>query len=554
MSGDVAFGMRWLFPLLVLVPLLVAPLRATAQPSVPVGVVWDVPADSTQALDDLAAMAEAGVRVVRTGVVEREFVLAAASRRGLVLYQDLPIRTLPAVRLRDTLAFAERTLADALARSAAHPSARHFGLATGSDTSDPAACVYFARLQRLVRETGPPGATTYYVSRFVEDDVCADEVDAVLFDVLDADPAALMGRWRARSDVPVGLAAGAAVRPGRDGGHAVPASAEAQARELETHLRAALDAAPWVLLAYRWRDSGQEGALLATSVSATEYGLHDGDGQPRPALDVARGLFTGQQTLFAIDAGVTPAGQRPSLLVMVGWLLVLALAYLYWLTPTFQVLATEHVARPSMYQDAVRRSRGVEGWPTAAMAGVLALGVGVIWAIALRTLGQTDVLGLLVAGLPPNVLRGLNTLLQQSMLLVIVLASLYALAQLFNVVLMAVLARANRLLPAQALTLTVWARWPVLVLLFAAMVLASQPPSLSLAVWALGLLGLWAVAELVGQLRALVDLGGVARVSLGRALGLGFAVPFALGILTLGFIAAATRPELRFLWHLVTRS
>ncbi|MEO1480098.1 MAG: hypothetical protein AAFV01_16135, partial [Bacteroidota bacterium] len=205
-------------------------------------------------------------------------------------------------------------------------------------------------------------------------------------------------------------------------------------------------------------------------------------------------------------------------------------------------------------QDAVRRSRGVEGWTTAAMAGVLALGVGVIWAIALRTLGQTDVLGLLVAGLPPNVLRGLNTLLQQSMLLVIVLASLYALAQLFNVVLMAVLARANRLLPAQALTLTVWARWPVLVLLFAAMVLASQPPSLSLAVWALGLLGLWAVAELVGQLRALVDLGGVARVSLGRALGLGFAVPFALGILTLGFIAAATRPELRFLWHLVTRS
>lgn len=101
MSGDVAFGMRWLFPLLVLVPLLVAPLRATAQPSVPVGVVWDVPADSTQALDDLAAMAEAGVRVVRTGVVEREFVLAAASRRGLVLYQDLPIRTLPAVRLRE---------------------------------------------------------------------------------------------------------------------------------------------------------------------------------------------------------------------------------------------------------------------------------------------------------------------------------------------------------------------------------------------------------------------------------------------------------------------
>ncbi|MEM6785784.1 MAG: hypothetical protein AAF624_18840 [Bacteroidota bacterium] len=546
--------MRWLLPLLILVPLLVAPRLGTAQPRVPVGVVWDVPADSAQALADLAAMQDAGVRVVRTEVVEQEFVLAAATRRGIAVYQDLPIRTLPAVRLRDTLAFAQRTLAEVLARSAAHPSARHFGLAVGSDTSDPAACAYFEQLQRLIREHGPPGATTYYVSRFVDDDVCADEVDVVLLAALDADPDALIVRWQAHADTPVGLAVGAAVRPRRDGGHAVPASAEAQARTLETHLRAALDAEPWTVLVYRWRDSGQEGALLATSVSATEYGLRDEDDQPRPAFDVMAGLFTGQQTLFAIDAGVAPEGRRPTLLVMVGWLLVLALAYLYWLTPTFQVLATEHILRPSMYQDAVRRARGVEGWQTAAMAGVLALGVGVIWVIALRTLGQTDVLGLLVAGLPPNVLRGLNMLLQQSMLLVVLVGSLYALTQLINVVAMAVLARANRLLPAQALTLTVWARWPMLVLLIAAMALASQPPSLGLAVWALGLLAVWVVAELIGQIRALVDLGGVAQVPLARALGLGFVVPFLLGLLTLSFVAAAARPELEFLWHLVTRS
>ncbi|MEM8599147.1 MAG: hypothetical protein AAGF99_04435 [Bacteroidota bacterium] len=546
--------MRWLFPLCALVSLLVAPVRATAQPSVPVGVVWDVPADSAQALADLAAMQDAGVRVVRTEAVEQDFVLAAATRRGIAVYQDLPIRTLPAVRLRDTLVYAERALAEALARSAAHPSARHFGLTIGSDTSDPAACAYVERLQRLVRETGPPGATTYYASRFVDDDVCADDVDAVLLDALDADPAALLARWRSHSNTPVGLAVGAAVRPGRDGGHAVPASAEAQARMLETHLSAALEAEPWTLFVYRWRDSGREGALLATNVSATEYGLRDEDDQPRPVFDVVTGLFTGQQTLFAIDAGVAPEGRRPTLLVMVGWLLVLALAYLYWLTPTFQVLATEHVLRPSMYQDAVRRARGVEGWQTAALASVLALGVGVIWAIALRTLGQTDVLGLLAAGLPPNVLRGLNTLLQQPVLLVVLLASLYALVQLINVVAMAVLSRANRLLPAQALTLTVWARWPMLLLLIAAMALASQPPSLGLAVWALGLLGVWVFAELVGQIRTLVDLGGVTRVSWARVLGLGFAVPFVLGVLTLGFVAAAARPELVFLWHLVTRS
>ncbi|MEM8557821.1 MAG: hypothetical protein AAGG50_08345 [Bacteroidota bacterium] len=543
-------------PRLSVVVLALCAVAAAAQPTVPVGVVWTIPEDSVQALADLAAMEEAGVRAVQTDLVENDAVLAAADQRGIALYQNLPVANLPAERLRDTLAFADRMLREALARSRPYRSARHFGLAVGSDTSDPAACGYFERLHRVIDENGPPGSTAYYVSRFVEADVCRSAVDLVLLDARDEDPAGVLARGRrALTGTALGLGAvGWAVEPGATEGHRVLGSTARQARALEEAMPEALALDPYALFVYRWRDSDADAALLATDATTTEYGLHDADGQPRPALDVVRGLYTGQQTLFALDAGYPPQGRRPTLLVMVGWLLVLSLAFLHWNTPTFQLLATEHLVRPTMYQDAVRRARGVESWPTAALAGVLALSFGVVWGIALRTLGHTEGLTLLASGLPEHILRGLNLLLRQPALLVVLLASLYALGLLLNVILMAVLAPPNRLLPAQALTLAVWARSLMLLPLGVAMVVASQPPSLGLALVALGLLAAWLVLELVAQVRSLIDLAGVARMGLGRVLGVGFLVPFALTVLTLGFVAAAARPELLFLWHVVTRS
>ncbi len=509
------------------------------------GVVWYQPDDLDAALRDLRAMRDAGVTAVRTDLVTRASILRTADLFGLKLYQGLAVADLPAARLADTLAFAQRELSAALALAQGHPSARAFGLARFADTSTPEACTYFRTLADLVRSDGPPGAQTYYVSRFVEDDVCAETVDLVLLDAREREPLALLQRWRAAHETPVGIGFfGAPVNDGVEGGYRTPRSPAAQARFLENGLDAllSLEPAPAAVFIFRWRDGVE-----------APFGLLSQANTQRRAYDVVRGFYTGRQRVFAIDAGAAPiAREGASTFVLLGWGIVILLALLLWLAPRFRQIVPRYFTRHAYYRETLQRGRAAEDWANLGLAVAVVLSAGLIGAVALEAATQTVVIEATMSGLQPLTQARLLRVLDTPWAAILMIGLIYSVWLVLNMVWMLILAgKRHRIRPAQALTLAVWSRWQVLALMVGAVLLAAQ--SEETLRWVPLLLSLWALAEFAASVRMLYDFGRVTRVSMPRALVLGLGVPMVLAAaLGLGAFLVA-RPELSFLWHLATK-
>ena len=521
------------------------------------GVVWDVPADTEAALDDLVAMRRAGVRAARTGLVADTLVLRAAGLLGVALWQDLPVEGLPAEFLRRRTGAVAEVLAEALDRARPYPAARHFGLARASDTSDPEARPYFEALTALARERGAAGTRTYFVSRFPESDRAAHTVDVVLLDARDADPVALLRRWRQNQETPAGLASlGVGVRPGQDGGWATVGTAAAQARALENAFTDLLTMAdpPAAAFVYRWRDVTADVVERdqRAEVSGTRFGLLGPDDQPRPALDVARGFWTGTQRVFAFDAGPARGERRASPLLLLGWTLVLGLGVLYAGAPRLSGLAPRYFGRRDLYREAVQRGFDLSASETVGLAAVLALSVGVVGAAALRALARTDALVAATASWTVEGQGRLTSLLGHPMLLVAVVATAYAAWLLLVLIWLKAVNGRRRLRPAQALSLAVWSRWAWIPLMVVSLVLGSIDAGLA-TVLAPALLAVGLLVEVVAGYRMMWDLHAVTYVPPARAVLLGFGVPFLLGVAGLVALAATSSDEMGFLWHLATR-
>lgn len=509
------------------------------------GVVWRQPDSLGAALRDLQAMREAGVAAVRTDLVTRPALLRAADLYDVAVYQDLPVDDLPAARLADTLAYARRELQAALELARQHPSARAFGLARFADTSTPEACAYFQSLADLVREEGPPGARTYYLSRFVEDDACAGAVDLVLLDARERDPVRLVERWRAAHETPVGLGSfGTAVDDDVEGGYRTPRSPAAQGRFLENGLGALFSMTPpaAAVFVFRWRDGVE-----------APFGLLRENNVPRPAFDVVRGFYTGRQRVFAFDAGPEPvAREGASTFVLIGWALVIALAVILWMAPRCRQIAPRYFSRHAYYRESIQRGRGVEGWTNLALAVVLVVSAGVIGALALQAAAQTAVVESVTGGMQPEAQARVMGVFATPLATIALVSVVYAVWLLLNMLwLLALTGGRHRIRPGQALTLAVWSRWPVLVLMVGAVLLAAQ--SEETLRWVPLLLSLWVLAEFVAGVRMLYDFGRVTRVPMPRALVLGLGVPLALGVAVGVGTLLVAQPELSFLWHLATR-
>jgi len=523
-----------------------ASLPVRAQPRVWKGVVWAAPADVAHAEADLIRMRAAGVEAVRTGLVREERLLSLADTLGLRLFQELPLDALPAARLADTLAFARETLRRALARARGHRSARHFGLARRSDTSDPEACDFFRALAGM----RPDGVRLYYVSAFTTADRCRDAVDFALLDARDRLPP--VTDWTGR-----GLATlGAWVDPDGPPGLRNPHAPEAQARFLETHLNALLDAAnpPVAVFVHRWRDADPDAPDADPEPPdpyGRRYGLHDRAGRPRPAFDVMAGIYTGRQRVFAFPPGRAPGPGAPWI-VLIGWAVVAMIAGHYVRSPRFRFMAPRYFLAHGFYCDAVREGRDVLPMTSALLLLAIAVSVGMTASVVFGAILDSRAMMSALQWLPGSVRITLAGLLRQPWLLALTAGSLYALALAVWAGVLALVARRRRpLAPGQVFMLVVWPRWTLLPLMVAAMVLASQPVSAGAAP---ALAGAWLLLTLWATARTLLDFSRITRAPLSRTLTAALTHPFVLLGAPACFLAAAFfGPWLSFLRHLITR-
>ncbi|MEM7787817.1 MAG: hypothetical protein AAF594_08830 [Bacteroidota bacterium] len=528
-------------------------------PAALAGVVWNAPADPEAAVVDLRAMRRAGVRQVRTGLVESEAVLAEASRLGVALFQDLPVVGLPARFLVRETDAASTLLREALARARPYPAARHFGLARASDTSDPRSRPYFEALTEIARAEGAPDTRTYYVSRFPSDDRADRTVDFVLLDARDADPVDVLRRWRARHETPAGIASfGTGVRPGQEGGWRARGTEAAQARDLEDTLAdlVAMAPAPEAAFAYRWRDAPEDAVERdqRAEVEGTRFGLLGEGDRPRAAFDVAAGFWTGTQRTFAFDAGAPAERERrASALLLIGWGLVLGLGVFYAGDPRLGALAPRYFGRRDLYREAVQRGFDLSAAGTVVLGLGLSVATGVAGAAILRALGRTDALVAATASWSPEAQTRLTDLLGQPLVLALVLALAYLTWLVLVLIWLNAMSGRRRLRPAQALSIAVWCRWGWFPLMIVALVLGGIDARLA-TVLAPALLGVGLFIEIVAGYRMMWDLQAVTSVAPVRAIVVGFGVPFVLAVAGLVWLGVVGRDEAGFLWHLATRS
>ncbi|MCY3595625.1 MAG: hypothetical protein OXH01_10385 [Bacteroidetes bacterium] len=387
------------------------------------GVVWDTPEPPTA--QDLLKIHQAGVEAIRLPVITDRNLLHVADTLGLQLFQDLPIRFLPAPALLDTLEYAKNQLS--LARQTYHlyRSAHHFGVSTKSDTSSPQACEYFEELAAWA-----PELTLYYTSAFIADDQCSSDVDLVLLDVRkEPDPVTVIEDWS--RPTPVGFSSvGQKVDPNKFGLYQTH-SPQSQARFLENHLPRLLETTAEVIFVYRWQDTGN---------TSSQWGLIDASGQGRPAFDVLRGIYTDTQQIFAFDFGDRPRQAIPWPLIL-SWTTCLLIALLGLWYDRFLNLVYKYAADPWANRDTLYRKSVLP--PDVSLIYVVTQGIllSAVVLILVEAFGDLLLVEAIAALMSPYILDQVSNLTSNLYLLVLVVVAIYLIANLISYSLAALIAR-----------------------------------------------------------------------------------------------------------------
>lgn len=514
------------------------------------GVVWEIPSDYQEAAQDMLEMKLMGVNMVRTGLVFDSRLLSLADSVGLTFYQELPFYGLSARSLADSLAISDSLISVILARGRGHRSAGPIGLARNSDTTSQVACAEIRRLSSLTRASG---TQSYYVTNFIESDLCSSDVDFVLIDALDVErPERLLSRWRATHLTPAGFArVGTNVMVGREAGTRISGSPEHQARFLEDVFARLQDTEVPFVFVHRWKDE-------ATSIHqipdpyGRNYGLYNLDRDPRPALYVLRGVYLEKQDTFVFERGTTPL--RPlNWYALVGWVLLSMMAIIYAGSPRFRSIIPRYFFAHGFYRNAVREAREVLPLTSTAILTITGLSIGLIATHVITSVRDSRLVLHLFAMMDAPLRSSLTLVLDAPFVLAILMGSkaLISMSLWMGLWIMAS-GRRSPLYPSQALMLAVWPRWQVLFILPVAMTFESVAP---VPIWASLILGgTWISCAYWATIRTAFDLYRVARIGPGMAVLIWLFNPLILGTIAFAGWAFFHLDELSFMWHLAVRS
>ena len=489
-------------------------LPATARQVPRMGVVWDPPSDLLEAEADLRAIRAMGFTAVRTHLLDRIEILVLADTLGIDVYQEFELHFLTAEEMTDTLGAVRGRLADALVSTEEHRSARHFGFGFAPSTSDEAVCSILEELAGWARQRAAPGVQFYYVSWLPRADRCSESVDLVLLDDPIHDrPLHLLDAWSGSG--PVGLAAtGRRVDPEAGRGLLIESSEERQAlffEETIPRIRARNDLA--VVFLYRWQDPpANDLSAFQPAPFGVVYGLQDDTGRARLARDVAEGILARGQTTFRLLAGTAPRAGA-SWFVLLGWLVLATIAVMVAASPRFRAMIPRYFFAHGFYRHAIQEGRDVLTVLSTVMLILLGLVIGLLGAQVTRMLTDSAPLHAFWYRTGVDGRAAMNALLTDDALLVIFIGSAGLLALVFWVFVWTLAGRRRApLKPSQALATAVWPRWPMMLLLVAAMVvdgLGADAFRRSIE-W---MPAAWLAVALWGTIRTNIDLAQIARAN-----------------------------------------
>ncbi|GAB5520577.1 MAG: hypothetical protein RhofKO_28280 [Rhodothermales bacterium] len=519
------------------------------------GVEWQATTDTSRAFADFEQMRQLGFAKVRTSAIADSLVWQRADSLGLLLLQEVNIDRLSTAHLLDTLEYAREVVLRMAFAASASKAVPYIGLARHSDTTDPEACAYFEALAETVAQWTAGRGRTYYLTSFIDDDVCHEAVDFVLLDALNhPNPPDVLARWRrTHPETPVGLGrlGWRLEQEAQPDGWKVPHTQAWQAHRM----RAALDTltADTTLahaFLYRWRDA--DSLAVAGQRSSQAYGLYDASNMPRRTADIVQRFLTDQPRVFAYPAGTPPSEQAP-FAVLTGWLLVLALGIGYAQSTTFQQTVQRYFSAHSFYQEAVVRSRDLSTPLIVFFAVLVAIANGLtLYALLAHVEGRT----LFWTGfdqLPTLLQRFAGLVLNYPLGRLLLFMAFTLGSMLIWAMVLSGLARNSRSLPlSSALYLILWPRWlPTGIGILAAMLLASGGIPATREVLGV-VVGLWVLTSGYAFARTLADYTAVVRPSFMRRVLAVVAYPPLL-MLVLGALWLMLSPQWDWIWHLMTR-
>jgi len=546
---------------MILAFVVLGPLASmpSAGQSLRLGTTWAPSRDQERAQQDLFDIRAAGFSAVRMGVLGNAELYALADTLGLEVYQDLPIRGLPAAELTDTLAFARSVLAGVLLETHRFRSLRGVGLADQIDTSDPLACEYLRELSGIVARDAAPGTLSYYTTKFVDSDRCASTADVVVTDLVDADSSAI-GRFLSAGDGRRAVVGAATLGTwtdlsieNRGLGHL--RSPESQARCLERTLQIIdRQRGEWLSLVFvhRWRDPGGPDEVFADMIQR-RYGLLNSSGGPRPSFYVASGFATGRQTVFAFPVG-SRANSGWTWMTVLGWIILSMLGLAYAASPRMRHMVPRYFLSHAFYREAVISGRESLVRESLAVLVAVSGGVGMLLAILLKEVSLLSVFAVVRLWISPQVLDFVGALLDQPWTLMVIVGSGSALMAVAWTSILSLLSRSRQtLLPAQVMMLVVWPQWPLVALLLVAPAVASVDGTSRLVVAGLAV-GVSLALVGISAGRTILDYWRCSRVSVGM-LVVGLLLHPMMITLAVAALFAARHPDAtEYMWHLVTRA
>jgi len=516
-----------------------------------IGVDWVAPGDFREAASDLVEMAEVGFTAVRMPpVYDRDFY-TLADTLGLTLFIELPIMQLPSESLREALAASDSLLSLVIASGRGHRSAGPIGITHLSDTRSAGACEQIGEVANRIRQAG---REAYYSSIFAEPDQCADRVDFILLDQLRpyGDVEGLQAL--VESDVlspttRVGVTGiGSSVDRNAESGWLVPGSQDAQARFIEEALNTIRTSRLSHAFVHRWRDQGT-GPMDTPDPWGRDYGLYTEASDPRPSLQVVRGILLGIQDTFAFDRGTPPEDTR-SWFPVLGWLMISLTALMYAGSPRFRSMIPRYFFAHGFFRNAVREAREVLPLTSTAILTVTGLSIGMIGSFVISGLKDLPLTIHWYRLLSEGTRASITAILNVPFVLTVLIGSMTLLStSIWMGGWMALTGRRARLLPSQALMLASWPRWQVLLLLPLAMTLHATPgiPLWSIIALALG----WMATAFWATVRTSFDLFKITNVAPAAAVIAWVLHPLVLGVLAVFGWSVFNFEHIRFAWHLL---